>query len=281
MKKVIFCGFGKLGKDCMKELILRGYQVKYVFTHKDNDSNSVDTFAHSEGINYSYVDTRTNLAYLTELIRTINPDFLISVNYRYIIPEEIFTLADFALNIHGSLLPKYRGRTPHVWSIINGETESGITCHLMEASVDTGDIILQKAIPIEIEDTGYTLLKKFELEYPTILIDSIEKVTNGSDATKQDDNIASYYGKRTPEMGYIDFRKSACEVINFVRAQAEPYPGAYYYLIDGRKIVINRISIHEIDNFSSELGVIRRIDNLYYVRCKDNTLRIDDYRVVN
>lgn len=136
-------------------------------------------------------------------------------------------------------------------------------------------------IPIEPEDTGYSLLKKFESEYPTLLIDSIEKLINGSDLTKQDDKFASYYGKRTPDMGYIDFRKKASEVINFVRAQAEPYPGAYYYLLDGRKIIINRIAIHEINNFDAEIGVIKENDNLYYVRCKDNILRIEEYRIIN
>ncbi len=281
MKKVIFCGFGKLGKDCMKAVLEKGYQIKYVMTHRENEVNSVDTFAQSEGIECSYVDARKNLRELTELIRSISPDVLISVNYRYIIPKEIFALADFALNIHGSLLPKYRGRTPHVWSIINGETESGITCHMIDESVDTGDIISQKVIPIEPEDTGYSLLRKFESEYPTLLIDSLEKLINGSDLAKQDDKFASYYGKRTPDMGYVDFRKKANEVINFVRAQAEPYPGAYYYLLDGRKIVINRIAINDINNFDAEIGVIVKKDNHYYIRCKDHTLRIQDYRVTD
>jgi len=280
MNKIVFLGFGKLGKDCMKAIINKGYQIKYVMTHRENEPNSVDTLAQNEGIEYSYVDARENLENLTEQIRSINPDFLISVNYRYIIPKQIFTLADFALNIHGSLLPKYRGRTPHVWSIINGETESGVTCHLIEESVDTGDIISQKVIPIETEDTGYSLLKKFESEYPKILIDSIERLINGSKLTKQNNELASYYGKRTPNMGYIDFRKNASEVINFVRAQAEPYPGAYYYLLDGRKIIINRIAIYEINNFDVEIGVIKEIDNHYYVQCKDHTLKIEDYRVI-
>lgn len=280
MKKVIFCGFGKLGKDCMKLLLEEGYQIEYVMTHRENGVNSVDTFAQSVGIEYSYVDARKNLEDLSEQIKSISPNFLISVNYRYIIPKEIFTLADFALNVHGSLLPRYRGRTPHVWSIINGESESGITCHLIEELVDTGNIISQKVISIEPEDTGYSLLSKFESEYPTLLIESIEKLINGSDLTKQDDKLASYYGKRTPDMGYIDFRKKASEVINFVRAQAQPYPGAYYYLLDGRKIIINRIAIHEINYLNMEIGVIIEMDSCYYVRCKDFTIRIEDYRIL-
>jgi methionyl-tRNA formyltransferase len=281
MKKIVFCGFGKLGKECMKAVIEQGYQIEYVMTHKENENDSVDTFAKNAGIEYSYVDARKHLEKLTEQIKSIEPDLIISVNYRYIIPKEIYNLADYAINIHGSLLPKYRGRTPHVWSIINGENESGITCHLIEETVDTGDIISQIVIPIEDNDTGYSLLKKFESNYSAILIDSIDKLLNGSKFIKQDDNLASYYGKRTPDMGYIDFRKTASEVINFVRAQAEPYPGAYFYLLDGRKIIINRIAIYELNDFDLLIGVIREIDNQHFVRCKDNTLKIVEYRIID
>jgi len=281
MNKIVFCGFGKLGKECMKAILEKGFQIKYVMTHKENEKDSVDTFAQSVGIEYSYLDARKNVKKISEQLKIIKPDFLISVNYRYILPKEIYNLADFAINIHGSLLPKYRGRTPHVWSIINGEKESGITCHMIEETVDTGDIISQIVIPIEKYDTGYSLLKKFEANYPTILVDSIDKLLNGSQLVKQDENLASYYGKRTPDMGYIDFRKKASEVIDFVRAQSEPYPGAYYYLIDGRKIIINKIAICELADLDIPIGVIKDIDNQYFAGCKDSTLMVEDYRIVN
>jgi methionyl-tRNA formyltransferase len=281
MNNIVFCGFGNLGKECMKAIIDNGYQISFVLTHKDDEVNSVDTFAKINQIDYSYLDTRKNLDLFIKKIQNLNPEFILSVNYRYIIPKEIFSLAKFSFNIHGSLLPKYRGRTPHVWSIINGENESGITSHLIEEDVDTGDIILQKVIPIESQDTGYNLLKKFESEYPVILIASINKLINGTMLTKQNNKIASFYGKRTPEMGYIDFRKYAIEIINFVRAQAEPYPGAYYYLVNGKKIIINKITIDEINLSHYDIGLIVEIDNYFYVRCKDFTLRIDEYKIEN
>lgn len=281
MKKIVFCGFGKLGKECMKAILEKGYQIRYVMTHRENEKDSVDTFSQNMGIEYSYLDARKNVEKISEQLKIIKPDFLISVNYRYILPKEIYNLADFAINIHGSLLPKYRGRTPHVWSIINGEKESGITCHMIEETVDTGEIISQIVIPIEKDDTGYSLLKKFEANYPTILVDSIDKLLNENQLDKQDENLASYYGKRTSDMGYIDFRKTASEVIDFVRAQSEPYPGAYYYLIDGRKIIINKIATCELIDLDIPIGVIKDIDNQYFVRCKDSTLMIEEYRIVN
>ena len=280
MSKIVFCGFGKLGKDCIEDLINNGYQITFILTHKECLQESVDTLAQTLGIEYSYLDSRKNLDKLKEKIKSINPDFLISVNYRFILPKEVYSLASYSLNIHGSLLPKYRGRTPHVWSIINGEDESGITCHVIEEAVDKGDIILQKKIPILHEDTGYSLLRKFELEYPKILIESIKKLESGTKLIKQDENLASYFGKRTSDMGYIDFRKMASEVINFVRAQAEPYPGAYYYLIDGRKIIINKIVVEENLELNIPVGVIQELGNDYFVRCYDYLLKIKDYRVI-
>lgn len=278
MKKILFCGFGKLGSSCLKVLIENGYEISYILTHKENEQNSVDTFAFNNKIEYSYLDARKHL---TQLIEEIDKfDLLISVNYRYVIPKEIYTLADIAINVHGSLLPKYRGRTPHVWSIINGEKESGITCHIIEETVDTGAIVSQIVVPIDKDDTGYSLLKKFEVNYPLLLMDSINKLENRVALSKQDEKLASYYGKRTPDMGYIDFRKSATEIIDFVRAQAEPYPGAYYYLVDGRKIIINKLVRGEQNQLDMTIGVIKEINGEYFVLCKDGVLKIQDYHIV-
>lgn len=278
MKKILFCGFGKLGSSCLKVLIENGYEIGYILTHKENEQDSVDTFAFNNKIEYSYLDARKHLTQLIEKIDKF--DLLISVNYRYVIPKEIYTLADIAINVHGSLLPKYRGRTPHVWSIINGEKESGITCHIIEETVDTGAIVSQIVVPIDKDDTGYSLLKKFEVNYPLLLMDSINKLEKRVALSKQDEKLASYYGKRTPDMGYIDFRKSATEIIDFVRAQAEPYPGAYYYLVDGRKIIINKLIRVEQKQLDMTIGVIKEINGEYFVLCKDGVLKIHDYHIV-
>lgn len=277
---IIFFGFGNLGKKCMKELLDKGYNIKYVMTHKDNGYNSVDKFCEDLNIEYSYLDSRKNLEIVKDKININNSEYIVSVNYRYIIPKEVYSIVRYAINIHGSLLPKYRGRTPHVWSIIQGEEISGITAHLIEEDVDTGDIIVQKEVRIEKNDTGYSLLKKFENMYPNVLIEAIEKIRNKSVLIKQNENDASYYGKRTPDMGYIDFTKSANEIINFVRAQAEPYPGAYYYLLNGKKIIVNKVEIY-YDELNIPLGVIKNIEDKYIIRCKDNLLEIKKYKLVN
>lgn len=281
MKKVLFCGFGILGKKCLEKLHRENYEIVCILTHKEEAAESVDTYAIQENIKYSYDDARKHLETLSNLIGICKPDVLISVNYRYIIPKEIFGNSQYAINIHGSLLPEYRGRTPHVWSIINGEKFSGITCHIMEETVDTGDIIEQIKVEISCEDTGHTLLEKFHKLYPGILLRSLKKLEKEIPLIKQDESRASYYGKRTADMGYIDFQKKAKGIIDFVRAQARPYPGAYCYLKNGHKIIIDKIGIEEIDIPLSKIGIIEKINGNYYVKCEDKLLKLQLFDIVD
>jgi methionyl-tRNA formyltransferase len=277
---ILFCGFGKLGKDCVQRLIAEGYNISFILTHKELDSNSVDTFAKEQNIKFSYKDARKYMNDIKEEIAELNFEYLISVNYRYIIPKEIFEIPRYAMNIHGSLLPKYGGRTPHVWSIINGEEFSGITSHIIEETVDTGKIIEQIPVRINSDDTGYSLLKKYEELYPELLINSLEKLADNKPLIKQNEQEASFFGKRTPDMGYIDFYKNGNEIINFVRAQANPYPGAYYFLKNGNKIIINRLIVEESISYDIPVGVINNLNDKYYVKCKDNILQIVDYKIL-
>jgi methionyl-tRNA formyltransferase len=277
---ILFCGFGKLGSDCLQRLIAEGYTISFILTHKELGKDSVDTFAKEQNIRFSYKDARKYMNEIKEEIAEETIDYLVSVNYRYIIPKGIFGIPKYAMNIHGSLLPKYRGRTPHVWSIINGEEFSGITSHIIEETVDTGDIIEQIPVRINSDDTGYSLLKKFENLYPDLLINSLKKLDEDRPLIKQNEKEASFFGKRTPDMGYIDFYKNTNEVINFVRAQSNPYPGAYYCLKDGRKIIINRLIVDESISHDMPVGVINNFNEEYYVKCKDSNLKIVDYKVL-
>lgn len=280
MNKIVFCGFGKLGRNCLETLIDEGYRVDLILTHKELGVDSVDTFAIQKGLVYSYKDARKNLNYVKSKITEGNSAYLISVDYRYIIPKEVYKIPKYAMNIHGSLLPKYRGRTPHVWSIINGEDYAGVTSHIIEETVDSGDIIDQISVKITAEDTGSTLLEKFEKTYPKLLVNSLAKLKKKEPLTKQNEGHASFFGKRTPDMGYIDFYKDANQIVDFVRAQANPYPGAYYYLKNGRKIVINKVSIVRTMAHEMLIGVITFVNNDYYVRCKNQTLKIIDYKII-
>jgi len=282
MKKVIFCGFGELGRRCLETLVSNNYEIVYVLTHKEINGSGVDSFARDNSIRFSYNDLRKCSDELLSEIMKCQADILVSVNYRYILEKTFYSLFDNTVNLHGSLLPKYRGRTPHVWSIINGEKYGGVTAHIIDDVVDAGDIIQQIEIKIEDDDTGATMLKKYEEVYPKLLLDALMHIEQGKPLRKQDENLASYFGKRISDMGYIDFYKEDVEVINFVRAQAKPYPGAYYFLSDGSRIVINKLEKVESETkFDRKypIGVIFEHDNHYYVRCKCGYLIIVDYEI--
>ncbi|QQS88008.1 methionyl-tRNA formyltransferase [Fusobacterium canifelinum] len=288
MKNIIYFGFGKLGTDCLKLLLDKGYKINYIFTHQENKVFSVDTLAKKNDIPFFYCDLRKSIDIkkkLEEFLRKNKNDYLISINYRYIIPETIFSKVQYAINIHGSLLPKYRGRTPHVWNIINGEKISGITCHKITETVDSGDIVYQEEIKIEDDWTGNDLLREMQSRYPDILLESLIRIENNKENIfqKQNELKATYFGKRIPEMGYISFFNSYINIYNFIRAQADPYPGAYYYLSDGKKITIDKIE-KTIDPLifekieSVKVGEIVELTGNYYIKCEDAVIKVTKFR---
>lgn len=166
-----------------------------------------------------------------------------SVNYLFIIEKRIIDLPkDLCFNIHGSLLPKYRGRTPHVWAIINNEKVTGITAHVIDEGCDTGAILEQIEIPINKSDTGATILNKYKKSYIPLIEEVLEKyLSNRLAYKKQDESKATYFAKRTPEDGRIDWNWQAERIVNWVRAQAYPYPGAFTFYKD-KKVTIDKVS---------------------------------------
>ncbi|MCW7471401.1 methionyl-tRNA formyltransferase [Leptospira kanakyensis] len=280
MSRTIFAGFGKLGYLSLLELIQSGLEIEFVLTHKDNSLESVDTLCLKNHIEYSYFDLRKDKILLEKLC-SYKPEYLISVNYRYIIPGDLLRVSKYPLNLHGSLLPKYRGRTPHVWAIINGESKSGITCHKMEESVDTGEIYHQIEVNISEEDTGQTLLQKYEELYPICIKTTLQKISQSFKPIPQNHMAATYFGKRTPEMGYIDFTKDNQSLINFVRAQAKPYPGAYCFLPDGAKLIVHKaIRIDHFDAPDLSIGNVFKVGNNYIVKTNDGFLSFIETEIV-
>ena len=170
--------------------------------------------------------------------------FVVTVNYLFLLDEKALALpANAALNIHGSLLPKYRGRTPHVWAIINGEEYTGITVHYIDEDCDTGDIVVQDRIGISDEMTGNELLEKFSIEYPALILNALSLVQrNDFSGVRQNHDEATVFPKRTPADGGIDWSWNSLRIVNWVRAQANPYPGAFSYCC-GKKVVIDKCRV--------------------------------------
>src|SRR6185437_12859668 len=176
---------------------------------------------------------------LRAMLGAARPDFIFSFYYRHMLPVDLLALAARgAYNMHGSLLPKYRGRVPTNWAVLHGETETGATLHEMAAKPDAGAIIAQTPVPILPDDTAAQVFDKVTVAAEQTLWRVLPALLAG-EAPHLPNDIAngSYYGGRKPEDGRIDWSLPAERVYNLVRAVAPPYPGAFTDIGDERFIV--------------------------------------------
>jgi UDP-4-amino-4-deoxy-L-arabinose formyltransferase/UDP-glucuronic acid dehydrogenase (UDP-4-keto-hexauronic acid decarboxylating) len=215
-----------------------------VFTHEDDPGEncwfgSVKKWAEHKNIPV-YTTEKVNSSEWIAKIAAINPDVIFSFYYRKMIGREILDLPRVgAFNLHGSYLPYYRGRCPVNWVIINGEKQSGVTLHYMVEKPDAGDIVGQKPVLITASDTAKTLYDKLCGAAKELLNEVLPLMKKGQiRRQKQDLSLGSYYGGRRPEDGRIDWKKSADEIYNLIRAVTEPYPGAFALFDNDEKIII-------------------------------------------
>ena len=215
-----------------------GFEISAVFTHKDNPSENIwfDSVAELAG-NYGipvFAPEDINHPVWIGRIKEMAPDFIFSFYYRNLVGEEILSIPRLgALNLHGSLLPKYRGRVPINWAIINGEKETGVTLHYMTAKADAGDIVDQEKVAISDCDTAKTLFDKAVKAAEVMLDRALPLLASGkAGRTPQCDADATTFRGRKPADGEIDWNKSAVEIDRLVRAVTKPYPGAFSFLGD-------------------------------------------------
>ena len=230
VQAVVF-GYHDVGVRCLRVLLDAGVAVPLVVTHRDAPDEriwfgSVARLAQSRGIETLLSE---DMNHLRERIRVISPEFMFSFYYRRMLPPDVLALArKGAFNMHGSLLPKYRGRAPVNWAILMGESETGATLHEMVAKPDAGRIVDQERVPIGPDETAAEVLAKVSDAAETVLERSLPHLLAGTASLrKQDLSKGSYFGARRPEDGRIDWSKSALEIHNLVRAVAPPYPGAF------------------------------------------------------
>ncbi|MBT1075188.1 formyltransferase [Geobacter grbiciae] len=241
-KKVIVCAYHNVGYRCLEELLRQGADVRLVFTHEDSPTEeiwfqSVRELAERHGI--PYLTTDINEPANVAKVREIAPDLLFSFYYRNMITPEVLEIPRLgALNLHGSYLPKYRGRVPVNWAVINGETETGATLHHMVAKPDAGDIVDREKVAIAFTDTSFDVFTKVTEAAVTVIARSYPLLASGT-ASRIPMNLAegSYFGGRKPADGLIDWARSAVQIYNLIRGVTHPYPGAFTYL-DGKKILV-------------------------------------------
>jgi len=244
---VVFA-YHNVGVRCLQVLLNAGVAVKLVVTHTDNPKetiwfDSVAALATKHGIP-TITPEDANIRTVIDQVRQAEPDFLFSFYYRQMLGPEILAIPKRgAFNMHGSLLPKYRGRVPINWAIIKGETETGATLHEMVAKPDAGRIVAQQAVPIGSDETAVEVFHKVTDAATAVLAHSLQGLIDGSaELIEQDLKTGSYYGGRKPEDGIIDWSQSATAIHNLVRAVAPPYPGATTAIM-GQPINIHQTSL--------------------------------------
>ena len=232
MTRAVVFAYHNVGVRCLKTLLAHGVDVPLVITHADQPQeeiwfDSVAATAADYGIP-ALAPADPNSADTFARIGQCRPDFLFSFYYRLLLKAPLLALAARgALNLHGSLLPRYRGRAPVNWALIHGESQTGATLHYMTERPDNGDIVAQAAVPILPDDTAKEVFDKVTVAAELVLDGVLPALIAGTAPRRaQDAGQASYFGGRKPEDGRIDWLWTAEAVHNLVRAVAPPYPGA-------------------------------------------------------
>lgn len=237
MSSAVVFAYHNVGVRCLSVLLAHGVDVKLVVTHRDNPKEtiwfeSVQKLAELHRIPV-ITPENPNVPDVVEQISALQPDFFFSFYYREMLKAPLLAIPkQGALNMHGSLLPKYRGRVPVNWAIIRGETETGATLHYMTEKPDNGDIVAQQAVPILPNDTALEVFQKVTVAAEMALYACLPDLLAGrAQAVKQDLSKGAYFGGRKAEDGVINWSQSAQEIHNLVRAVAPPYPGATTQLL--------------------------------------------------
>jgi len=279
MSRAIVFAYHNVGYRCLSVLLAHGVDVALVVTHRDNPNEniwfeSVQTLAELHGIPVITPDN-PNTPEVVEQIRVLHPDFFFSFYYREMLKPALLAIpAHGALNMHGSLLPKYRGRVPVNWAIIHGETETGATLHYMTDKPDNGDIVAQQAVPILPDDTAHEVFQKVTVAAEMALNESLPALLTGTaPRIPQDLAKGGYFGGRKPEDGIIDWAQSAAQIHNLVRAVAPPYPGATTRLFGQPLRILQTLPTRcsAAGNFSPSFYVK---DGKAYAICASGVLRV-------
>jgi methionyl-tRNA formyltransferase len=248
-KAVVFA-YHDVGVRCLKALLSARVEIPLVVTVADDPREnrwyaSVAEAAADYGL-ACVAPASAATAELEARLRALEPEFLFSFYYRSLLPAGLLASARRgALNMHGSLLPKFRGRAPVNWAILKGESETGATLHYMVEKADAGDIVDQLAVPILADDDAREVFAKVTVAAETILVRSLPKLIAGTAARRPQTVLpGQYFGRRTPQDGRIDWSRPAREIHDLVRAVAPPFPGAFAE-VGGERWDIHRTRLSE------------------------------------
>ena len=276
--RAVVVAYHEMGCAGIEALLRNGFDIAAVFTHRDDAGEalwfrSVAELCVQHGLPVFAPDD-VNHPLMVEKIRRLEPDILFSFYYRALLKAPILNIPKSGcLNLHGSLLPKYRGRSPINWAIIHGERETGVTLHYMTERPDDGDIVCQMKVPIGPEDTARVLNRRLVEAAGMMLDEYLPQIECGcAPRVPQDHGNASYFSRRSPDDGAIDWKSSSGAIRNLVRAVTRPYPGAFTYRGD-TKIYVWEVAQHGAAGITGVPGRVHSIDPLV-VQCAHGALEV-------
>ena len=280
MRAVVFA-YHDMGIAGLEALKRAEFEILGIFTHQNDPKEncwfaSVTDWGLKEGIDV-FTPENVNDSEWVSKIREMGPDVIFSFYYRYLLSDALLEIPRAgAFNLHGSFLPAYRGRAPINWVIIKGEQETGVTLHYMIARADAGDIVCQKSVAIAFEDTALSLFRKLVKAADLLLLEALPLIKEGrTPRIPQDLSKGSYYGRRLPEDGRIDWKWSSKRIYNLIRGVTDPYPGAFALMPDDRKLMIWRaVPEEEFMNAEMTCGTVQSRNGLVYVKTGDGWLRL-------
>ncbi|MGB9678961.1 MAG: methionyl-tRNA formyltransferase [Thermoanaerobacteraceae bacterium] len=279
--KIVFMGTPQFAVPSLKKLYEENYEIQAVVTQPDKKKgrgmqknfSPIKQYALNIGANILQPEKiKGNLDFIKEL-KALNTDFIVVVAYGKILPEEVLSIPKYGcINVHASLLPKYRGAAPINWAIINGEKETGITTMFMDKGLDTGDMLLKKSIKIMENDDAITIHDKLADLGGNVLIDTIEGLKKGLILPiKQNEDEATYAPIISKKMGHIDWSKDCNYIRNLVRGMV-PWPGTYTFY-NGKMLKIWKTEFVSYDGYEEE-GTVLSNNNKLLVKCLNGALNI-------
>lgn len=231
--RILFFGYSEVGHDCLDLLLSRGDNVIALITHEDAVGENIwfktpAWVAREHGVPI-FTPASVNTLEWADRIAAMQPDLILAVYYRNMISEKLLMIPRLgAFNMHGSLLPKYRGRAPINWAVLHGESTIGMSLHRMVRRPDAGAVVDQQAVEISPRDTAEAAFRKVLPCARAVLHRQIEALLTGeAKETPQVESESTYYGARSPEDGRIDWAQTSLQIFNLIRAVTDPYPGAF------------------------------------------------------
>ena len=280
-RAVVFA-YHEVGVRCLRVLLNAGVEVPLVVTHQDGaDENiwfeSVAQHARWHGLEIATPENPNTPGFVAQ-VRAARPDFIFSFYYRHMLGADLLAVpAHGAYNMHGSLLPKYRGRVPINWAVLNGARETGATLHAMTAKPDAGGIVDAQAVPILQDDTAGEVFRKVCVAAEITLHRALPALRAGTALLRQQDlTQGSYFGRRTAADGAIDWRLGVAAVHNLVRAVAPPYPGAVAQAAGMQLRVLRTLPTRSQHAAQPEL---RWVDGEVVAQCPEGALRLLEFEL--